>query len=72
MLMLVRLEVPWGCGQKDEFLEDFGAFNGSQAANHAGDGVADVDAAVNVELVQDGQQVVGVGVERGVAVEAVV
>jgi hypothetical protein len=63
------MSVPWRCGDGDDFGEDFGAFQGGEAADHAGDGVADEDARLDLELVQDGEEVVGVAVEGGVARE---
>ena len=55
--------LPWRGRDADDFREELGSFQRRQATDHAGDGVADVDAGLDVELFQDGEQVVGVAVE---------
>lgn len=46
-----------------------GTANGGEDADHGGDGVADEGAAVDVERIEDGDEVVDEGVESGVAGE---
>lgn len=60
---------PWGGGDHDELVEAVGAEDGGDGAGHGGEGVADEDAFVDAELVEDGEQVVGEALEGSVAVE---
>jgi hypothetical protein len=61
--------IPWRCADEDELGEQLGAAYGREDADHGGDGVADEGAARDAERVEDGEQVVDVGVERVVAPE---
>lgn len=60
---------PWWGGDHEELVEAVGAEDGGDGAGHGGEGVADEDAFVDVELVKNSEQVVGVALERGVALE---
>lgn len=61
--------IPRGCADEDELGEEFGPANGGEDPGHGGDGVADVEAAIDVEGVEDGEEVVDEGVEGRVSPE---
>lgn len=61
--------LPRGSADEDELGEEIGAANGGEDSDHGGDGVTDVVAAVDSEGGEDVEEVVGVGVESGVAPE---
>lgn len=61
--------LPRGGSDEDEFSEEVGAADGGEDADHGGEGVAHVGAAVDGKRVEDVEEVVDVGVEAGVAVE---
>lgn len=50
-------------------MEAVGAKDGGDGAGHGGEGVADVDAFVDVELVENSEQVISIALESGVAIE---
>lgn len=61
--------VPWGSGEHDELVEAVGAEDGGDGSGHGGERMADVDALFDVEVVEDGEQVIGEALEARVAFE---
>jgi hypothetical protein len=65
----VEASVPGRGADEDKLGEEVRSSDGGEDADHGGDGVADEGAARDAERVEDGEQVVDVGVEVVVAAE---
>ena len=61
--------LPGRGGDHDEIGEEVGTGDSGDGADHGGAGVADEDAWLDVELLENGEEVVGVAFEGGVALE---
>jgi hypothetical protein len=68
-LKQISVRLPGGRGEQHEFAEEVGPGDGGERADDGGDGVADVDAGLDAELLEDGEEVERVALERGVAGE---
>lgn len=61
--------LPGRSADEDELGEEVGSADGGENSDHGGDGVANVGAAGDGEGVENGEEVVDVGVEGGVTAE---
>jgi len=66
----LHTHTPGRCRQHDDFGEKERSLDGCKTADHTRNRVTHKDARVDLKLVQDGQQIIGVTMQRGISQDA--